>query len=99
MSSTLDPFSHQAALADFQDARMRAALRDVLALLTRSSDELLSYEEVAEQLQLSARGDAGIQTIPVSSIVGSVGRSADFTRDFLPRRGNDSERWARVRNA
>ena len=27
---------------------------------------------------------------------GSVGRYEDFTRDFLPRRDSDAERWARV---
>ena len=35
-------------------------------------------------------------TVPLDSIVGSVGRYEDFTRDFLPRRDSDKERWARV---
>lgn len=96
---SIGPYSNQTALREFEQARLRAALKDVLALVTRTSDELLSYEEVARRLQLSARSEGGIRTIPVEAIVGSVGRAADFTRDFLPRRGTDSERWAQVRNA
>lgn len=96
---SLDPYSRQAANADFDQARFRAALGHVLARLTRGSDELLSYEQVAQQLRLAARSERGIQTIPVAAIVGSVGRANDFTRSFLPRRAEDKERWAQVRNA
>ncbi len=96
---SVDRFTYQGALREFQSARFQAALRHVLARLTRTSDELLSYQQVAEQLRLSARSDRGIQTIPVAAIVGSVGRAQDFTRDFLPRRAEDQDRWARVRTA
>ncbi len=96
---SLDRFTYQGAIRDFQQARFQAALRHVLARLTRTSDELLSYDQVAEQLRLSARSDRGVQAIPVAAIVGSVGRAADFTREFLPRRADDMQRWARVRNA
>lgn len=96
---SIGPYSLQAGMRDFEEARFRAALHGVLARLTRRSDELLSYEEVARQLRLSARSERGVQAIPVAAIVGTVGRSADFTRTFLPRRNQDMERWARVRNA
>ena len=33
------------------------------------------------------------------AIVGSVGRYADFTRSFLPRRESSARRWAAVRTA
>lgn len=96
---SLDPKSFQASVREFQEARFQAALRAVLARLTRTSDELLSYEEVERQLQLSARTDRGVQSIPIAAIVGSVGRAGDFTRTFLPRRSQDQQRWARVRTA
>jgi nucleotide-binding universal stress UspA family protein len=38
----------------------------------------------------------GVQNIPVSAIVGSVGRYTDFTRTFLPKNPKDEERWARI---
>lgn len=87
---------YQQALKNFREARQRAALQQVLARLTGKSNELLSYEQVVQKLQLSARTERGVQSIPVAAIVGSVGRYADFTRTFLPRHDEDRERWARV---
>jgi hypothetical protein len=38
----------------------------------------------------------GVRPIPVSKIVGTVSRTSDFDRDFLPRRAEIGERWNRV---
>lgn len=89
----------QSALNDFNDARQQALLQEVLARLTGKSNELLSYEEVAEKLKLNVRSEHGIHDIPLDAIVGSVGRYTDFTRTFLPLKSNDQERWARVKAA
>jgi len=96
---TIGQFRYQAALQDFREARQRADLQEVLARLTGKSNELLSYEEVAQKLRLAARTERGVQSIPVKAIVGSVSRYADFTRTFLPRRTDDKERWVRVKTA
>ena len=85
------------AVQDFQSAHLRAKLQGVLARVTGRSNELLSYDEVADKLKLQGRSDKGIQMIPVDAIVGSVGRYTDFTRTFLPRRREDQQRWARVK--
>jgi nucleotide-binding universal stress UspA family protein len=92
-------YQFQAAIHDFQSARQKAGIEEVLARLTGKSNRLLSYEEVAEKLKLHARADGGIQQIPLDAIVGSTGRYTDFTRTFLPRRVDDQERWARVKAA
>lgn len=89
----------QSALRDFSDARARGLLQEVLARLTGKSNELLSYEEVAEKLKLNVRSERGVQEIPLKAIVGSVGRYTDFTRSFLPRKDNDQSRWAQVKLA
>jgi nucleotide-binding universal stress UspA family protein len=91
-----DP-NYQHAVQDFQSAHLRARLQGVLARLTGRSNELLSYEDIAEKLKLQGRSDKGIQSIPVEAIVGSVGRYTDFTRTFLPRRADDQQRWAKVK--
>lgn len=91
--------NYQSALQDFNDARLKASLQEAIARLTGRSNELLSYDEVAEKLKLRARTDSGIHDIPVKAIVGSVGRYTDFTRTFLPRRSGDQDRWARVKAA
>jgi nucleotide-binding universal stress UspA family protein len=86
-----------AALQDFQSAHLRAKLQGVLARVTGRSNELLSYEDVANKLKLQGRSDKGLQSIPVDAIIGSVGRYTDFTRTFLPRRVEDQQRWANVK--
>ncbi len=94
---TPDRYKFQLAVHDFQSARQRAAVQEILARITGKSTQLLSYEEVAEKLKLHARTDRGTQNIPLDAIVGSVGRNTEFTRTFLPRRAGDQERWANVK--
>nr|MDQ3005243.1 universal stress protein [Chloroflexota bacterium] len=96
---THDQYKYQLAIQDFQSARQKAAIQEVLARITGKSNQLLSYEEVAEKLKLHARTDRGVQHIPLDAIVGSVGRDTDFTRAFLPRRAVDRQRWANVKAA
>jgi nucleotide-binding universal stress UspA family protein len=92
-----DQFKFQMAIHDFQSARQKAGMQEILARIKGKSNRLLSYEEVAEKLKLHARTERGIQQVPLNSIVGSVGRNTEFTRTFLPRRAGDQERWANVK--
>jgi len=91
--------NYRSALQDFNDARLKASLEEVFARLTGRSAELLSYEEVAGKLGLNVRSERGVQQIPLKAVVGSVGRYGDFTRSFMPRKGEDQQRWARVKAA
>lgn len=94
-----DQYNFQRAIHDFQSARQKAAVQEVLARITGKSNQLLSYDEVADKLKLRARIERGVQHIPLDAIVGSVGRDTDFTRAFLPRRAVNQQRWARVKAA
>ena len=85
------------ALQDFNNARRKASIQEILARLTGKSSELLSYEEVAKKLKLNVRTESGIHDIPLKAIIGSVGRYTEFTRGFLPRKNGDQHRWARVK--
>lgn len=96
---TPDPYKIHMAIQDFQSARQKAGMQEVLARLRGKSNQLLSYDEVAKKLKLRARTERGIREIPVEAIVGSVGRYTDFTRTFLPRRASDQDRWAHVKTA
>jgi uncharacterized ParB-like nuclease family protein len=72
-------------------------MQDMLAQLSGRSGDLLSFDEVREQLHLSEpTADARLQEIPLHKIVGSVGRYRDFNRAFLPRAQVDPARWARI---
>src|SRR5215216_3403942 len=94
-----DPVKFRLAVQDFQSARQRASIQEILARITGKSTQLLSYDEVAEKLKLRGRSERGLKNIPLDAIVGSVGRYTDFTRTFLPRRVGDQQRWARVKAA
>jgi nucleotide-binding universal stress UspA family protein len=92
-----DNLKYYYALQDFSNARRKASIQEILARLAGKSSELLSYEEVAKKLKLNVRTEAGIHDIPLKAIVGSVGRYTEFTRDFLPLKNQDKQRWARVK--
>ena len=94
-----DRGTYFSALQDFNTARRKAAIQDVLAWLTGRSSELLSYDEVAEKLKLNVRTESGVHDIPLKAIIGSVGRYTEFTRDFLPRKKVDQQRWVRIKTA
>ncbi|MCI0554442.1 MAG: universal stress protein, partial [Anaerolineae bacterium] len=94
-----DQHRFQMAIHDFQAARQRASIQEILARFSGKSTQLLSYDEVAEKLKLRIRTERGVQHIPIDAIVGSVGRDTDFTRAFLPRGAVDKQRWANVKAA
>jgi nucleotide-binding universal stress UspA family protein len=82
---------------DFRNARRQAKLKEIINRVTGRPSDLLPFEEVRRKLKASRREQLGLQRIPLDSIVGSVGRYTDFTRDFLPRRDTMASRWVRVK--
>jgi hypothetical protein len=83
-------------MADFDDARWKALLHDLFAGIRGRPVDLLSFEEVRERLGLRHVVDRGTQDVPLESIVGSLGREREFTRDFLPRSDSLRGRWLDV---
>ncbi len=72
-------------------------MQEVLSRLTGHSDALIPFEEARKQLNASGEEARGLQDIPIKAIIGSVGRYADFNRNFLPRSSSRSSRWATVK--
>ncbi len=87
------------AIADFRNARRRADLAGVMALLSGQSDRLLRYDEVRKRLKGVEASTSTLQDIPLGAIVGSVGRYHDFNRSFLPLTDSDRSRWVGVKLA
>lgn len=83
---------------DFASARRKAVLRRIGAFLRRDRDSnrLLSFEEARRELGTVEQVHLGVRAVPVSKIVGSVGRHGDFDRAFLPSKGYLGERWKRI---
>lgn len=84
----------------FEKARRKEIGRRLARLVRgKDSDQLLSLDDVRDQLGLYEQWYDGIRSIPVDQIVGSVDRAAEFDRTFLPKRGSMEGRWKRVEQA
>jgi hypothetical protein len=60
---------------------------------------ILPFEEVVEALGYRGERKLGLQTIPLDSIVGTVGRERDFDRRFRPTSRRTRRRWERMATA
>ncbi len=80
----------------FAGARWQVFIENVLSFLQKKPKTLLPFEEVRSMLNLSHVRDLGVQDVPLDKIVGSVGRYEDFTREFLPRRDDQEDRWRQI---
>lgn len=103
------------ARSEFQRAHQRARLRSVIDRLLRRCGSLCSLRDAAEEAGRALAGSAmltdanghvnfipspaRLREVDLDMIIGSLDRAEDYTADFLPRLGNDEERWARVRLA
>jgi hypothetical protein len=85
--------------ADYAAARTKAFFRQVLSFFTRQYNNLLSYDQVREKLRIGGPIYRGVQTVPISHIIGSVNRYRDFDRAFLPKQDYTADRWQRVSRA
>jgi hypothetical protein len=92
----MDP--HEQSDRDFSRARRRAFLRRIGAYLRRDpgSNQLLSFDEVKGVLGTVSQVYLGMREVPVSQIVGSVGRHRDFDRAFMPSKPDLGTRWRRI---
>lgn len=81
---------------EFTNARKQALIEEWVSFFTGRPNDLLSFEEVKQNLRLQDSSYKGLQEIELDKIVGSVGRYRDFTRSFLPKSDQTEERWRRV---
>lgn len=81
---------------DFERARHKALLSQLLALVTQHPNELLPFDEVRARLHVHGRHYLGFQIVPINQIVGSEGRYSDFDRQFAPRHAATKFRWIAI---
>jgi hypothetical protein len=89
--------------ADAENDFLRARRHQVLATLTHrlrhrphDSDRLLVLDEMAGALGWRGQRYLGPRTIPLDSIVGTVGPRRDFGRHFRPTSNRVRERWEQL---
>src|SRR5829696_500385 len=85
--------------SDFDRARQKAFLNDLLASIGRRPNDLIPFHEFRRRLQPEAESYRGMQTVPVRQIVGSMDRFRDFDRAFLPRGNATRGRWRNIDRA
>ena len=86
---------------DFTRARRRAFLRRLMARLRNdpASNGLPCFEDLRKKLGVVGGIRVGRRVVRVEQIVGSVGRSSEFDRIFLPTKASVGERWKRIDRA
>lgn len=95
----MDRLVEQEASNDFNRARTKETFSRILNILSPSRQELLSLQEVREILRPRSEHYKGMQTVPISRIVGSEGRYRDFNKGFLPKRESLRRRWTSIDKA
>lgn len=96
MNNDLENITYIRSASEFDHARLKAFIESMLAAISGRNLDLLCLEDVVEKLRLRHANYLGLQEIPLAQIAGSAGRYKDFTRDFLPRRQQDKERWRQI---
>lgn len=84
------------AIHYFDKARRQAQLDQLSAKLTGRDASLLPFEAIRHNLRQQSPLCRGLQQVPLDEIVGSVGRTRELTRKFLPRNDSMRERWINV---
>jgi hypothetical protein len=89
----------QDAQSDFSRARRARMLAAIGRRLRREPNDvalILPFEEVVDALGRVGETDAGLQTVPIEAIVGSVDRLREFDRRFRPTTSRTRGRWERI---
>jgi hypothetical protein len=98
----MPPLRTGLASADAQDDFQRARRRQMMARMARvltgqgDVDVILPFDEVVAALGRVGERDAGLQVIPLHTIVGTVDRATGFDRQFRPTTQRVRTRWERI---
>ena len=94
-----DKMAMSQARQDFLQARRDARLRWIWSGLTRQNNALVPFEDLRKTLGLVNQRYRGVQPVPLDMIIGSLGRSDDFDRVFLPTQRHSRRKWVGVDSA
>lgn len=92
-------YSLYQANQDYARAKRAATLRRVWANLTGQHNNLIPFEDLKETLGFMNQHYRGLQPVPMEKIIGSMGRSDDFDRIFLPTQQHTRSKWLSVDSA
>ncbi len=97
----MSPIDADRALAkeNYADARKAADRRRFWSRLLGRDNALVPFEEVERTLGALNRTYRGVQAVPLDKIIGSLERSDDFDRKFMPTQGHSANKWMSVDSA
>lgn len=83
---------------EFNQAKVRGFWQLFFDRIRRRRSHLLPFNQVIEDFETGPTVDRGVQDISLAAIVGSVSRSEDYTRNFLPCSSDylSRERWRKI---
>jgi hypothetical protein len=87
------------AIRDFDKAKNKALITEILNILRPERTELMSFYDIKSLLKPQAEIYRGMKAVSLDRIVGSEGRYLDFNKAFLPKKEHLRERWVRVDTA
>ena len=83
---------------DYRQAQMRALWNWLLAGFRRGQ-ELADFSQATSGARIASRHEIGFRQVPLERVRGSVGRSGDFDRTFMPLQKHTRGRWLQVDRA
>ena len=89
----------QQRVEEFNAARFKARWNQLVSRLTFQVRQLKDLNRVAKGYQHSGHAEVGVRTVPLANIVGSLGRSGDFDRTFMPQNDRTRTRWINIDRA
>lgn len=94
-----DNFIADTARDNFNKARVKETLSQILFTLTPERQHLLSLQDVKDLLRPKREYYKGLKVVPIKMIVGSEGRYMDFNQSFLPKHEHVRHRWESIDRA
>ncbi|RKX87682.1 MAG: transcriptional regulator [Spirochaetes bacterium] len=84
---------------DFNKARSKATISNILHTLTPERQELLSLGDIRKLIKPKSETYIGMKTVDIDLIIGSEGRYKDFNSTFLPKKEFIRNRWESIDKA
>ena len=78
---------------------LRSAVTTAWRFLLQPHGEVKSFEQEVEAAGIAGRTEGGMKTIPVTKVVGSVGRAHNLRSDFFYKSGKITSRFLRIGEA
>ncbi len=87
------------AREDFNKARSKATISNILNAMTPERQKLLALGDIRKLIKPKSETYIGMKAVDIDFIIGSEGRYNDFNRTFLPKKEFIRNRWESIDKA